>query len=187
MNFFIRIFCVLALAASAFAQSALDSSTILMTARAKNGAPTELSAADLDMKADGKPLTVNEVRRLRRDMLHYCLLFDLSGSERSHLTQGQEDAARLLSKVLQTGDRGFLVAFNDKFHFSAEGTDPQELVNALVRERAFGGTGFYDAIVGLLTTYRRTLPMELFALCSSCPTAETMPAKPIKTRLYQHY
>jgi VWFA-related protein len=166
MTFFMRIFCALVLGASTFAQSAPDSSTVLITARAKNGAPTDLSAADLDVKVDGKPLTVNEVHRLSRSMLHYCLLFDLSGSERSHLKQGEDDAARLLSKVLQTGDRGFLVPFNEKFHFSAEETDPQELVNALVRERAFGGTAFYDAIVGAADHIAQSAPDRVMFIMS---------------------
>jgi hypothetical protein len=123
MIIFIRIFCVLALATSAFAQSAPapDSSTIPITARAKNGAATELSISDIEIKADGKSLTVNDMHRAARNPLNYCLLFDLSGSERAHLQQAQEDAAQLLSKVIHTGDRGLLVVFNDKFHFAAEG------------------------------------------------------------------
>jgi hypothetical protein len=48
------------------------------TARFKDGAPAGLSTSDIEIKADGKPVPVQEV--VRAAALHYCLLFDISAA-----------------------------------------------------------------------------------------------------------
>jgi len=119
---------------------------MIVSARKRDGAPAELSAADLEIKVDGKVVTVQDVHRLDRPPLRYCLLFDSSGSQRRRFKQQQDTATELLSRITRKGqDYGALVAFNNEFYLDAEGSDPDQLVRAVGKERAVGGTAIYDA------------------------------------------
>jgi VWFA-related protein len=139
-------------ARSGISSIAPDSSTFLSSARKKDGAPAELSAADLEIKFDGSPVTVREVRRLGRVPLHYCILFDSSGGRRKFIELQREEAAEILSKVVQAGrDKGMAVAFSDKVYFDvdAEKDDPEKLANAFKEEIARGSTSLYNAVVSV--------------------------------------
>jgi VWFA-related protein len=123
------------------------SSTVLISARNKDGTPAQLSQGDLEVRINGKQATVGEVRFLGRPAVRYCLLFDTSGSQRVGWTQQQSDAAALL-KIAQPGrDYGMLVSFSNEGYLDAESTDPQELIRALSKEIPRGGTALYDAVV----------------------------------------
>jgi Ca-activated chloride channel homolog len=124
------------------------SATVLVVARSKDGSPAELSADDIEIKVEGKAAVVQEVHRMAGVPLHYVLLFDTSGSRHERFNLQQAQAIRVLSKEVRAGrDQGLLVAFNDKAYLAAQGTNPQELVDAITHERSFGGTAFYDAAV----------------------------------------
>src|ERR1019366_9272705 len=81
------------------------SSTILVTARLKDGTPTGLSTADIEIKVDGKPVTVQEV--VAGASMNYCILFDGRRSERDRFKLQQHEAIELLSKV-PASDHGML-------------------------------------------------------------------------------
>lgn len=120
--------------------------TIWISIQSKNGAPSELSASDLDVKLDGKPTAVRDIRRVS-PALRYCLLLDVSGSTRSTLNTQHDEAVALLSRIPQAGrDYGVLVAFNDQAYLDAEGTDPQKLIKN-INQDARGSTAMYDAMV----------------------------------------
>jgi tetratricopeptide (TPR) repeat protein len=123
------------------------SSTILITARLKDGTPAGLSTSDIEIKADGKPVPAQEV--VGRTPLHYCVLFDISGSQRDRFKLQQDEAIELLSKVVKAGsDHGILVDFNDEFYLDGEGTNPQKFGDFIATERPEGrGTALYDAVV----------------------------------------
>ena len=119
-----------------------------MVARSKDGSPLELSADDIEIKVDRKTAIVQEIHRMGGVPLQYVLLFDVSGSRHEHFNLQQAQAIHLLSKVVRTGrDQGMLVAFNEKVHLAAQGTNSQELVDAISHEKSYGGTAFYDAAV----------------------------------------
>jgi len=123
-----------------------QSQAIWVTARSKNGAPSELSASDLEVKIDGKPASVSDVRRLN-PTLRYCLLLDISGSTRDARRTQYDAAVRLLSKIPRAGrDYGLLIAFNAQAVVDAEGTDPQQLIKG-IKQDARGATAMYDAMV----------------------------------------
>ena len=123
-----------------------QSRAIWITARNKNGAASELSASDLEVKIDGKPASVSEVRHLS-PTLRYCLLLDASGSTRDAQRTKYDTAVALLSKVPRAGrDYGLLIAFNDRAYVDAEGTDPQELIKG-IKQDTRGSTAMYDAMV----------------------------------------
>jgi Ca-activated chloride channel family protein len=123
-------------------------STVFITARSKAGSPVELSASDLELKADGKPASIRDVHRVSGIALDYAILFDSSGSERAAFELQKDEAVALLSKVVQAGrDHGILVSFNDKAYVDADSANPQDLVKALAKSSPRGGTALYDAIL----------------------------------------
>ena len=123
-----------------------SSRVIWITVHDKKGPPAELSASDLEVKLDGKPTAVSDVRRLS-PALRYCLLLDISGSTRSTRNTQHDEAVALLSKIPQADrDYGLLVAFNDQAYLDAEGTDPQKLIKS-INQDARGSTAMYDAMV----------------------------------------
>lgn len=133
---------------SAQSETASPSSTLLITARAKDGAPVELSTSDLQIKVDGKPAPIQQVRHVTGAALEYAILIDNSGSERIHLEIHKVEVAELLSKVVQPGrDHGMLVNFNDQAYVDADSANPQDLVKALAKSSARGGTALYDAVI----------------------------------------
>ncbi|HMD16039.1 MAG TPA: VWA domain-containing protein [Terriglobales bacterium] len=126
---------------------ASKSSTILITAWLKDGTTAGLSTSDIEIKADGKPVPVQEV--VGGAPLHYCLLFDSSGSQRDRFKLQQDEATELLSKVVKAGsDHGMLVDFSDNYYLDGEGTKPQTFANRIAVQRPEGrGTALYDAVV----------------------------------------
>lgn len=145
--------------------AAPESSTILITARAKSLAPTEFSKADINIKEDGKTVTVEELHRVAGAALHYCLLLDTSGSQREQFKLEQNEAGELLSKVVRAGrDNGMLVAFSDKAYFDAEGTNPLELVKAIAQEQPRGSTALYDAVVSSANRMSKAAPSPSLSL-----------------------
>ena len=121
------------------------SSTVLITARLKDGTPTGLSTADIEIKVDGKPVTVQEV--VAGAPMHYCLLFDGSATERGRFKLQQHEAIELLSKVPES-DHGMLVDFGDEYYLDADWTNPLVLANKIASEQPDQrGTALYDAVV----------------------------------------
>jgi VWFA-related protein len=127
-------------------ESNSSSRTIWISAQSKDGTPRALSISDLEVKIDGKPASVRDVRPLS-PALHYCLLLDISSSTRSTRNTQREIAVALLSKIPKASrDYGLLVAFNDQAYLDAEGTDPQKLIKS-IQQDARGATAMYDAMV----------------------------------------
>jgi VWFA-related protein len=124
-----------------------NSSTILITARFKDGAPIGLSTSEIEIKADGKSASVQEV--VGNGPLHYCLLFDSSVSQQDRFKLQQDEAIELLSKVVKDGtDHGMLVDFSDNYYLDGEGTNPQKFANHIGVQRPEGrGTALYDAVI----------------------------------------
>ena len=126
---------------------AAESSTILISARTKDGSPVEFSTADIEIKEDGKRATVEEVHRTVGFAINYCVIFDTSGSQREKFKLQQDEAAQFLSKVVHAGrDSGILVAFSDESFLDAEGTNPQDFLKAIEKEQPRGSTALFDAV-----------------------------------------
>jgi len=121
--------------------------TIIISARNSDGSPAEVSASDLKIKLDGKQASVTAARRVAGIPLYYWLLVDTSSSERPFLQPERDEAASLLSKIVQSGrDYGTLVGFDQRAYIDAEGSDPQALLKAMAGESARGSSSFFDAI-----------------------------------------
>ena len=122
--------------------------SLVVSVRNKDGSLGDLAPADLAVKEDGEPVQVQELHKLSRPVLHYCVLFDTSNSQRSKFAFQQEVAAGLLTQILRPKlDHGWLALFDDDSTESNETDNPQTLVNTIRVSRPVGGTSFYDAVV----------------------------------------
>jgi len=129
------------------AVSPSSGSTLLISTRAKDGSVVELTAADIEIKEDGKLVPVQQVRKLNQASLHYCVLFDISNSERFKFKFQQDVASEFLRQVVRTGtDRGWLALFDIESRQSNETGDPTPLANAISASKPAGPTALYDAV-----------------------------------------
>lgn len=135
-------------------------STLVITAQSKGGAAIELSAADLEIKGDGKQATVLEVRRVSGAPLHYCIVFDSSGSARAAFELQQKEATELLARAIQAGrDRGWFVPFDSGVYPGPETDNPQVIAGAIVQERPRGVSALYDAMVSCAEQMSKSDPV----------------------------
>src|SRR5580698_1667668 len=134
--------------------------TVFITARGQDGAPADLSNADIGIKADGKPANVIEVHRVVGIPMTYCLLIDTSSSQKGgRLRLEQDEATQLVTQVVKAGrDRGTLVSFNESAYVDAEGSNPREFVSAIEKEQAMGGTAMFQAIFGCASRMLKDAP-----------------------------
>lgn len=121
--------------------------SLLISARAKDGPVAELTAADLEVKEEGKPVQIQQVRKVGRLPLRYCVLFDSSNSERDRFKLQQDTAVRLLQRVVRPGtDHGRLGLFADEYVESNETDNPASITDNIGSALPGGGTALYDAI-----------------------------------------
>jgi Ca-activated chloride channel family protein len=121
-------------------------SSLLISARSKDG-PVELTAADLEIKEDGKPVHIQQVHKLDQLPVRYCVLLDVSNSERDQFKLQQETAIRLVREVVRPKtDRGWVNLFSVVSNQGEETDDPEAVATTIAAARAGGGTALYDAI-----------------------------------------
>jgi hypothetical protein len=107
----------------------------------------ELTAADIELKLNGRPATITGLRKLGRVPMRYCVLFDVSGSERFKFDAQQSLAAQVLSQVVNADkDHGWLTLVTDEPVETTETESPQPIIDAIRRQIARGGTALYDAM-----------------------------------------
>jgi len=122
-------------------------STLLISARAKDGSVADLAAADLEIKQGGKPVQIQQVRKLERWPLRYGVLFDSSNSERDRFNVQQDIAVRFLQQVVRPGtDHGWLGLFSNEYAESNETDNPVNITDDIRRTKPAGGTALYDAV-----------------------------------------
>jgi hypothetical protein len=107
----------------------------------------ELTAADIEMKLNGKPATITGLRKLGRVPMRYCVLFDTSGSQRVKFDEQKDLAAQVLSHVVSADtDHGWLVLVVDQPRETTETDSPQPIIDTIRQQVARGGTALHDAM-----------------------------------------
>jgi Mg-chelatase subunit ChlD len=120
---------------------------VVFSARRNDSSANELTPSDLEIKEDGKPVSVVAISKLGRVPLHYCLVFDISGSEATNFKVQQRGATELLARVIEPGvNRDWLLAFNDQGRESAETNDPRQIAGFIPQLVPHGETSLYDAM-----------------------------------------
>jgi Ca-activated chloride channel family protein len=125
---------------------ASTASSLLISVRSKEG-PVDLAATDLEIREDGKPVRILQIRKLDQPPIRYCILFDVSNSERDQFKLQQETAIRLVRQVVRPKtDQGWVNLFSVVSSQSEETDDPDAIARTISASRAGGGTALYDAI-----------------------------------------
>jgi len=143
--------CLAAIAGVSFAQGPAISPTpnvshLLISVRSKEELP-ELTTADFEIKEDGKLAPVQQVRRVGRLPLRYCLLFDISGSEHEEFKSQQDLAERVIELVVvPKTDLGWLSLFSLQSNDGAETDNPKDILAMVSLARSYGPTALYDAV-----------------------------------------
>jgi len=113
----------------------------------KDATVGDLSPADLELQEDGQVARIQEVRKLSRAPLRYCVLFDASNSERDRFELQQLEVRDVLGRIVAAGtDRGWLVLFNQQIRESDETSNPLDIINVISRTKPSGATSLYDAV-----------------------------------------
>ena len=128
---------------------------IWITALAKGEPVTDLIKEDLDLSIGKQQRTIARLTLNPPEPLSLKLVCDISGS-RTHELPGIEDSVgpRLFKLLLRPGDRGSVIAFNDRVYHSVGPTDRQDLLSLalyhLAAAQPRGGTALYDALYAAL-------------------------------------
>lgn len=121
-------------------------SSLIISARSQDE-PLDLTAADLQIKEDGKAVQIQRVRKLGRLPIQYCVLFDVSGSSRGLFKAEKESATGLIQKIWRSNtDQGWLTLFSDVSASSKETADPSLIIEGINRAKSGAATALYDAI-----------------------------------------
>ena len=133
--------------------------TFLLTVKSKKEHVPSLSAGDLEVKEDGKPSAVLDVKMLGEVPLHYCLVFDTSNSGQGNQFKLQQaEAIELLQKVIKAGtDTGWLVRFDNEPRPGPETNVPGDVVNSIAQMRPGGATALYDAMTNCADRMEKTV------------------------------
>jgi len=98
----------------------------------KDAASVELTPADLEIKEGRKHVVITSIRKLSRAPLHYCVLFDVSGSEEKDFQFQKSEGLTILTRGIKPGiDHGWILLFNTEGRASSETTDPQANANLI--------------------------------------------------------
>jgi VWFA-related protein len=152
------------------AQTASDSTQSVMLdviALNKQGEPVEdLKAEEFHLEVNHHPQSILSASILSSANVAFCLVFDVSGSEREDRGRGVEisEAKKFLHQTWRQGDVSFVVAFNDvPFVFSKPSRDLADAEKGLDTVLNFApraSTALYDCLCGIQTdrtTRLRTL------------------------------
>jgi VWFA-related protein len=136
--------------------SAPNASTLLISVRSKEE-PAELTPADFQIKEDGQPVQIKQVRRVGRLPMRYCVLFDISGSERGQFRSQQETAIRVVKLVvLPKTDLGWLSLFAAESKDGEATDNPEDIVSVISLARSYGPTSLYEAVARCSTRMERS-------------------------------
>jgi VWFA-related protein len=125
----------------------VSSTRFLFSAKSKNGFSTDLAPTDLQIKENGNPVAIQELKKLADPRMRYCILFDTSNSGKEDFRLSQRSALEVLQQAVhQDTDSGWLMLFDAKLLQSDETTDRMKIGKAIAAARPGGATAFYDAI-----------------------------------------
>ena len=121
---------------------------------------TDLQKENFRVLDDGAPETITEFSRQTDLPLRIGLLLDTSNSIRERLNFEQDAAFDFLFNVIRRGrDQAFLMTLDDQPQVIQGYTDDLDVLrNAILRQRAGGGTALYDAIYQACSTLMMHAP-----------------------------
>lgn len=104
---------------------------------------------------EGKPVEVTKFEYVRNLALSLGLAIDTSGSMRDRMYDAQKAGARFFQNILKSGDRAFIMAFDEQVQLIQKWSSRLSDLNAaLASLRAEEVTALYDAIVYSLYNFQ---------------------------------
>ena len=171
MRFFLTLWLLQCCCARLFAQQDVpsntpsESRTLILVAERKDGSAATLEPSDLEIKEDGKDVAIASIRKLARQPIHYCVLFDVSKSEAGRFHIQQNQATALLAQVIQPGiDRGRMVFFNQTARATNETSQPHDLASLIPQVTPIGTTDLYDSMTACAEQMDKTAGPDNSAL-----------------------
>ena len=115
----------------------------------RGGRPVvDLRSDELTILEDGRPQEIRRFAPVEDIPLHLVVLFDVSASIRTRLTDSVEAARRFFGNTLRAQDRATLIAFNDRVRpLVQHSSETSVLSGALDTLEAERGTSLHDAVV----------------------------------------
>lgn len=115
----------------------------------------DLTVDDFSLREGGSPRSIEKFEYVRDLPLSIGLAVDKSGSMSTRMNDVLKVAATFFDRVLERGDKAFVVAFNDQVEVTQPWTENLAGLNAgLSTLEAEDMTALYDALVGSLYNFQ---------------------------------
>ncbi|MBW3565372.1 MAG: VWA domain-containing protein [Acidobacteria bacterium] len=115
----------------------------------------DLTVDDFSLREEGSPRSIEKFEYVRDLPLSIGLAVDISGSMTTRMNDVLRVAASFLDRVLERGDKAFVVAFNDRVEVTQPWTENLAGLNAgLSTLKAEDMTALYDALVASLYNFQ---------------------------------
>src|ERR1039458_6037172 len=124
---------------------------IYLIASGNGDSPPIPTLSQLVVSIDKQPAQVTSLRSANEDKLLFALLVDISGSNSRKDASIREAALQLFQGLLEGGNEGHLVVFNDQIAMTKGTVHLPEVQRKLDSVRFQGGTRLYDAIADTCT------------------------------------
>lgn len=128
----------------------------LPTTVIKDGKPVHtLEQKSFRVTDEGKPVEITKFEHVKNLVLSVGLAIDSSGSMRQRMDEAQKAGGRFFQNVLKSGDKAFVIAFDEDVQLVQKWSRQLSDLNAaLASLRAEESTALYDAIVYSLYNFQ---------------------------------
>ncbi len=120
--------------------------TIYIAAMQKTGLPAALTATDLHVSLDKKPVQVVDVKPANSEPLLFALVVDVSKSDETQAAAIRRAALQLFRGLSGKDNKGYLALFNALVGMSQGPVSLDHVEASLDAVKYNGGTALYDAI-----------------------------------------
>jgi von Willebrand factor type A domain len=124
---------------------------VYLTASGKSDASPVVTLSQLSAFVDKQPAQPISLRSANDDKLLFAVLVDVSMSDAGKAASIKQSALQLYKSLLDDGNQGHLVLFNDRVSMSKNPNPLSEVEPALDGVHFKGGTALYDALADTCT------------------------------------
>jgi len=119
--------------------------TLVATDHSGRSVPT-LSAADIEVLDNGRPIPNFELRPAENNPLRVGIMLDLSESTKKNWVVTEKAVTNFLQQLMRPKDQMLLVAFDSKVELERTVTEPQQVTALIPTLQGGGSTALYDAV-----------------------------------------
>jgi VWFA-related protein len=130
------------------AQPAQSSVQLLISISDKHGRAVSVSKSDLNVRADKRPVEIQDLASAKDVALKFVVLVDLSGSNGDKIEFEKKAAAQIFEALSTGSNEGYFGWFNQEVHISTHPMQVAEVNQLLSRAKTGGATALYNAVAG---------------------------------------